>query len=98
MIRIKSTQQPHQLDIATTLRLQPARRANGMQVTVQVQLQQIPRIIAGAACLCRFRPLESKLRYQKTIYECVNYTAHVIGRHKIIQHHGKQRTLIPSLA
>jgi hypothetical protein len=69
-----------------------------MQVPVQVQLQQIPRIIAGPACLCRFRPLESKLRYQQNIDECVYYTAHLIGRHKIIQHHRKQRTLIPSLA
>lgn len=35
---------------------------------------------------------------RQLIHERVNHTAHVIGRNKIIQHHRKQRTLIPSLA
>jgi hypothetical protein len=40
-------QQPHHFHVPPTLSLQPPRRTHLLQVSIQVQLQQIPWIVAG---------------------------------------------------
>jgi hypothetical protein len=44
------------------------------------------------------RALKAEFRHHKLINERVNHTAHMIGWHKIVQHHRKQCSLTPSLA
>src|ERR1700683_407878 len=60
VVRIQPPQQPHQLHVAPTLCLQPPRRTDRVQIAIQVKLQQIARIVAGAARLRRLRPPQAQ--------------------------------------
>src|SRR5271157_4717249 len=45
VVRPQPPQQPHHFHVALTLRLQPPRRAQLVPIPIQVQLQQVPRIV-----------------------------------------------------
>jgi hypothetical protein len=61
-----------------------------MQISIQIQLQQIRRFVTWTPCLRSFRSREPKLFHLQSVHECVDHTAHMIGRHKIVQHYWKQ--------
>ncbi len=67
MVRIKPPQQPNQLHVAPALRLQSSGTAQLMQISIQIKLQEIARILAQPPCLGRLRPLEAQLRHRQTI-------------------------------
>src|SRR4051794_15914766 len=48
-VRREPTDQPHQLDVALRLPLQPPTRGNAIEITVDVELKQHRRVIRGAS-------------------------------------------------
>src|SRR6266478_2375878 len=98
VVRRQPSQQPHQLDIAPTLRLQPSRGTDLLEITVQIELQQITRIVArppGVGCLGAFK---SQIRHVQPIHKRIDHPAHMIVRNQFFQTYGKQRALLPSLS
>jgi len=93
VIRRQPSQQPHHFPVPPTLSLQPSRRAHLLQVSVQVQLQQIPRIVAGSSRLGRFSSHKTQCRYVQLCHERLNYSTDMIGRNQIVQRRWKQRLL-----
>jgi hypothetical protein len=69
-----------------------------VQVAVQIQLQQIARIVTRPARLRCLGSLEAEIAHRQTADESIDHPAHMIGWHQIIQHHRKQRPLTPALA
>ncbi len=59
VVRIQPAQQPHQLHVAAALCFQPPRRTDLVQITVQIQLQQIARIITRSTSFSCFRTFEA---------------------------------------
>jgi hypothetical protein len=98
VVRIQTLQQPHQLHIAVALCLQPPRGAHLMQISIQIQLQQIARIVTRTPGRCGFGSREPKLFHLQPVDECVDHTAHMLVWHQIVQHCWKQRPLTPPLA
>jgi phosphohistidine phosphatase SixA len=55
-------------------------------------------IVARSSRVSYLSTLEAKLRHHKLVDERVNDAAHMIGWHKLIEHHGKQDALITSIS
>ena len=89
VIGIQTPQKPHQLHVAAALRLQPPRGPHLVQISVQVQLQQIARIVARTPCFRSFGSREPKLLHLQPLDECVDHSAHMIGWNKVVQHYWK---------
>src|SRR6187399_11360 len=53
--------QPHELDVALCLALQPSTRLDPVQVPVDVDLQQDRRVVRRPAGRCRLRTFEPEL-------------------------------------
>jgi hypothetical protein len=60
MVGRETTDEPHHLDVALALALEPARRADLVEVTVNVELQQVARIIARTASRSGCRSFETQ--------------------------------------
>jgi hypothetical protein len=56
----ETADEPHHLDVALALALEAARRADLVEVTVDVELQQVARIIARPASRSRGRSFETQ--------------------------------------
>jgi len=69
-----------------------------MQIAIQIQLQQIARIVAGTACLGCLGTLEAQPAHRQTLDERIDHTANMIRRNQIVQNHRKQRPLTPTFA
>src|SRR5207244_12538207 len=65
---------------------------------VQVKLEQVPRIIAGAPSFGRLSTLESQSRHVQPTNKGVNHAANMILRNQLIQRHRKQRPLTPTFS
>src|SRR5580765_366765 len=98
VVRRQSSQQPHQLDVAPTLRLQPSRGTDLLEITVQIELQQIPRIVARPSGVGRLGAFKSQIRHVQPIHERIDHPAHMIVRNQFFQTYGKQRALLPPLS
>jgi hypothetical protein len=86
--------------IALALGFQSPRRANLLQIAIQIQiqLQQIARIIPRTPGLGRFGTFKPKLCHIQLAHERLDYAAHMIAWNQIIQRYRKQRLLPPRLA
>jgi len=71
-IRLEVPQQPDYLDIAVGFGLQPTARPYPVQVAVYVELQQVCRRIARAACRLRLNAAKRCRRKIKPIYKGIN--------------------------
>src|SRR5207237_10101365 len=91
-------EQPHHPDVALTLYHQPAGVTDLLQISVQVKLDQAPRIIAGAPSFGRLSTLESQSRHVQPTNKGVNHAANMILRNQLIQRHRKQRPLTPTFS
>jgi hypothetical protein len=91
-------QKPHNLDIARTLALQPARRAHLIQVAIKVKLQQVSRVVGRPSHRCRHRPAELEPPQVKTVHKCVDHPNRRIRRHIVLNRRRQQRCLTTILA
>src|SRR6202521_3459681 len=90
------SQQPHQLDVPSALRFQPPRGPDLLKIAVQIEFQQIARIIARPPSLCRLGALKSQTRHVQPIDKCIDDTAHVIVRNQLFQSDRKEGRLGPA--
>jgi hypothetical protein len=77
----QTIEQPHELNVAPALALKPARRAHLVQVPVEIQSEQVARVIRRAAgrrrlCLCK-----AKLAKIQTSHEGIDPPDGVLRRH-----------------
>src|SRR5437868_12025026 len=98
VVRTQTSEQPHQPGVALTLHLQPAGGTDLLQISVQVKLEQVPRIIAGAPSFGRLSTLESQSRHVQPTNKGVNHAANMILTNQLIQRHRKQRPLTPTFS
>ncbi len=77
--------QPHQLDIATRLRLQPAARVNAVEIPVDVDLQENRRMVARPSGCCRHCALEAEIHQIKGVDESVDHANRIILADKILK-------------
>ena len=76
VIRRKTAQQPHHLDIAQRLALQPPARLHAIEVAVDIKLQQDRGMVARSAR--RPSELETKIRKIKPLDERIDQTNRVL--------------------
>src|SRR5580692_10261289 len=98
VVRCQPSQQPHQFDVSSALRLQPPRGTDLLQITVEIEFQQIARIIARPPSLSRLGALKSQTRHVQPIDKCIDDPAHVIIRDQLFQTDWKQCSLCPALS
>jgi hypothetical protein len=72
--KLQRPQQPDDLDVATTLRLQPTARPHPIQITVDVELKEIARRVAKPARRLGFDAQKARSRQIKPINEGVDKT------------------------
>jgi hypothetical protein len=87
--------QPHQLDVAPGLALQPPTEGNAVQVAVNEELEQDRRVIAWPPRPRRRRPLEPKVGQVQLFNEQIDDAHEMILADPVIQPLGKQRRLAP---
>jgi hypothetical protein len=97
-VRRQPAQKPHDLDIARTLALQPARRAHFVKVAIKIKLQQIPRIIGRPPYHCRHRPPEPEPPHVETVHKRVDHPNRRIRCHIVLNRRRQQRCLTTILA
>lgn len=93
VIRRQPPRQPHQLDVALRLPLQPAARLHLVQIAVDVQLQQRGGMIGGATRRGRRYAFEAKPSQIQIIDENIDHPNRVVVSHIVIETFGKQRLL-----
>src|SRR3974377_157077 len=91
-------QQPHHFHIALALSFQPARGPNLPQGPVQIQFQQIARVVTRTSSFSRFGANETQLRHVQPTHKRLDYTADMILWHQIVQGRWKQGVLTTLLA
>src|SRR6266576_3670976 len=78
-------------------RPQPPRRPHLPQIPVQVQLQQITRIVARSSRLRRLGTHKAQLRHVQPPNERLHDSTHVVDWNQFVQGRGKHRRLLPRL-
>ncbi len=69
-----------------------------LQIPVQVQLQQIPRIITRPPGLGRLGAFESQLRHFQPLHKRIDHPADMIVGDQLLQRDRKQASLCPSFS
>jgi hypothetical protein len=69
-----------------------------MQVPIQLQLQQIARIVAKSTRFRGFGANKAQRLHLQSVNKRIQYAAYMIGGNKIIQNHWKQCSLPPPIA
>ena len=92
VVRRKTAQQPHHLDIAQHLALQPAARLHAIEVAVNIKLQQDRGMITGLSR--RLGELETKIRKIRLLDERIDQTNRVLVVDPVVQMIRKKRPLI----
>lgn len=85
------SQQPHQLDIALGLLLEPPAGADPVEVAIEVEPQQIPG--ARPARLRRPGPLEAQGPKIELGHEGVEKADRIVGPDVVVEHLGQQHSL-----
>ena len=85
--------QPHQLDVALSLPLQPAARGDLVDVAVDIDLQQHTWMIGWPSGRLGNHPLEPKRPQVQLLDEHVDHSDRVLLRHIVVQELGKQNAL-----
>ena len=81
--------EPHQLDIALGLALEPAARLDTVQVTLDVELEQYSWVVGWPASICGHYPRKAHAREIKLIDEYIDHANRVIFGDVVIQVLGK---------
>jgi hypothetical protein len=92
VIRRELPRQPHQLDLAPSLPLQPPARRHAVHVAVDVELQQGGRMLGGPSRR-RGRHGKAQTTEIELIYEHVDHPRRVVFQHVVIEATGKQGRL-----
>jgi hypothetical protein len=93
-VRRQFSQQPHQFQVHFRFPLQQPRRTHSMQIAVQVEPQQIPRVISWPARLRRRRASEPQLIQLETADEGIDEANGIIFGDIILHRCGKKDYLI----
>lgn len=75
--------QPHRLNFASAGPLQPARRANLVEIAPHIELQKVTRIKAGPTRRCRGRTHKAESCQIETIRKGVDHPNRSVGRHVV---------------
>jgi len=78
VVRNKPARQPHHLNVASSLALQPPARLNPIEIAVDVELQQDRWMVGRPASYLGSNPVKSQLRQIKLINEDVDHPNRVI--------------------
>ena len=89
----KLTQQPDHLQVAVRLDLQAPAGPNTGEIPVDVELQQIRRIVARAALVVGPNALEPRLLEIEAIDEGINETDRVVRPHIVVHSVGEKQKL-----
>ena len=84
-VRRQAARQPHQFHIALALHLKAEARLDTVQITVNVNLQQRRRMIAGSAGHFRNNTAKTKTAKIKFIDEDINHTNWVVLANPILK-------------
>ena len=97
-VRLQVTQQPDHLDIAVGLGFQPSAGPDPVEVTVNVELQQIAGRIARAASLLRLNTSEPRGRKIKPINKSLDEPNRVLRADIVVQRFRQEQSLRSVLA
>ena len=86
----KPAQQPHHLEIAPGLALQPPARLHAVEIAVDVELQQSRRMIGGPAGRRRLNTVEPELGQIERIDERVDHANRIVLVDPVIEAFGQQ--------
>src|SRR5262245_19046114 len=98
VIRRKTLGEPHQLDIATRLALQPAAGRDRVEIAVDVKLQKNGGMIAGSAGGARIDGGEAECAQIQHVDEGVDRADGVVLTDEIVEMRRKKSALLPSHA
>ena len=93
MIGNEPARQPHHLNAAPGLALQPAARLDPIEIAIDVELQQDRRMIRRPTCDLRIDPAEPELGQIELIDEDINYPNRILLIDPVFQAFRKQRDL-----
>ena len=96
-VRRQTPRQPHQLDVALALVLQPPAALHAVQVPIDVDLQEHRRVVRRAARVRRPHPIEPQLAKIQFGHERVDHANRVVLANEVVQTLGQQRHLLPVL-
>jgi hypothetical protein len=97
-VRHQAVGQPNQLDIALALPLQAPARLYPIEVSVDVNLQQRPRMIGRPPCHLRLNAAKAQLGKIKLIDKDIDCPNRIILGQIVFQPLGKQSALTPVIA
>src|SRR6266702_3336967 len=89
----KTAREPHHLNVAPGLTLEPAARLNPIKVAVDVELQQYRRMIRRPAGCLRIDPVEPKLGQIELVDKDVDYANGIVLADPVFKAFRKQRAL-----
>jgi hypothetical protein len=95
-VGLEAAQQPDDLAIALGLTLQPPARSNPVEITVDVELQQIAGRIAWPPRRLRLDPREPGVRKIEPVNEGVDEPHRILGLDVIVNRLRQQQKLVPS--
>jgi hypothetical protein len=94
VIRNKAAREPHHLNIAPGLALQPAARLNPIEIAVDIELQQYRRMIRRPAGLLRSNPAEPKRGQIEFVDKDIDYANRIVLADPVFHTFRKQRALL----
>ena len=89
-VRHQPSGQPHQLDVALRLALQPTAGLDAIQVAVDVELQQHRRVVRRPARRRRVNPIEAERIQIKPIDEDLDHANRILRLNVVVQTRGQQ--------
>ena len=93
VIRHEAPRQPHHLDVAAGLTLEPPARLHPIEIAVDVELQQSRGMIRGPAGYLRLDALEPELAQIERIDERIDHANRIALVDPVIEAFGQQRRL-----
>ena len=93
MIRYKPARQPHHLNVARSLTLEPSTRLNPIEIAVNVELQQNRRMIRRPTGCFRIDPAKAKLAQIEFLNKNVDHANGIVLIDPVFQAFRKQRAL-----
>ncbi len=88
MIGNEAARQPHHLDVAPSLALEPSTRLNLVEVAVDIELQQNRRMIARSAGCLRLNAIKAKSPQIKLIHEDIDHPNRIVLADPVVQAFG----------
>jgi len=93
VVKRQPREKPHHLNATPTLGFQPARRAQLQQIAVDVEREQVRRIVRRVVRRRRYRLAKSKPGKVQSGDKSIDHPADVLRGDKFIGAHSKQRAL-----